>query len=721
MTTYQSICRTCHNYCGVLVDVEDNKVLQVRGDKDDPLFHGYSCNKGRGHPVLYDHPERLRSALRRDGGSHVAVDTDQAIGEVAARLRRIIDEHGPRSVALYQGTTASVENSANFTMIDAFMRAIGSPMRYLTATIDQAGKGVAPALHGMWMAPGYGANKPDTFLIVGKNPLVSHQSYAANPGDFFKDLAARNGSLIVIDPRRTETARRATVHLQARPGCDSALLAAMIHVILKEGLHDQAFIDDNTTGVEELRRVVEPFTPEAVAAAADVPVEKLLQAARLYASAERGSAAAGTGPNMTGEATLVEYLLLCLMTLCGHWMRAGEQLQNPYTIFPAQAQLGIAQAMPPYPGYGYGEPARVRGLGQTAFGMPTATAAEEILMEGPGQIRALLSVGGNPLVAWPDQEKTAKAFAALELLVQTDVVMSATAKEADYVFPMRLPYEQPGTTFVPEFLSLLGVGYQLPYAQYTPALVDAPHGVLDHPTFIFKLAKAMGLQLEIFPGPGADLPGGSPVKLDMTGDCDLEAIFDVVHSGSRIPLDRVRETSGGALYPEPGLTVAPKQPDWPGRLDLANPDMMADLTGVSRHLGERSELPFRLISRRMSHIYNSPTPAMPANRPGHNPAFMNPDDLLAIGAQSGSVVRIRSLHGQIEAIAEVDANLRRGMVSISHAWGDHPDRGPDDALPGACTAALIDNADVYDRYTGQPRMSNVPVAVTSVTPPLPTS
>jgi anaerobic selenocysteine-containing dehydrogenase len=709
--SHRSICRTCHNMCAVVVETDEGRVVSVTGDRDDPVFHGYTCNKGRAHPVLYDHPERLRTPLRRTGESREPIDMDQAMTEVAARLGRILDEHGPRAVALYSGTYAYVDNPANFTMIDAFMRAIDSPMTFTSASIDQSGKPVAEAMHGKWMAPGYASHDPEAVLFVAKNPLVSHLAWSANPGDFFKELSAREGALIVIDPRRTETARRATVHLQPLPGHDAALLAAMIRVILDESLADQDFLDANATGVDDLKAAVAPFAPGVVAPAAGVPVADLVRAARLYAGASRGFTSAGTGANMTGDATLIEYLLLCLQTICGHWLREGESVRNALTVMPAYAQAATAQALPPFPGYGYGEPSRIRGLGQTAYGMPTATAAEEVLLDGPGQVRALLSVGGNPVAAWPDQEKTAKAISQLDVLVQTDVVMSATAKVADYVFAMKLPYEQPGTTFISDLnsIAMAGAGARDSYGRYTPALVEAPPQTLDLPTFIFKLAQAMGLQLDVYPATGANIPGGTPVSLDMSTDLDLERLFSIVHSGSRIPLDRLRHLSGGAMFPDPPVVVAPKDPGWEGRLDLANPDMMSDLRAVSERDDDRAGFPFRLISRRMPHLYNSPTVSMPANRPRHNPAFMNPDDLQRLDAEPGDIVELRSPHATIDAVVEADPSVRCGTVSMSHAWGDHPDAK--DPVPGACTARLVDNADVYDRYTGQPQMSNIPVTV----------
>lgn len=713
--TVKSICRTCHNYCAVLVDVEDNRVLNVTGDPDDPLYHGYACGKGRRAPQLYDHPARLTTPLKRDAdGVLRPVALDQAIQEVAHRLSGIIAEHGPRAVAHYQGTFGIVEHPASGMMMDAFLRAIGSPMFFSAQSIDQSGKLVAKSMHGMWMASGWGSADPDLAILFGKNPLVSHLAWAANPGDFYKDMNARNATLIVVDPRLTESARRAKIHLAPLPGHDAAIAAAMLKVILDEGLHDDEFIAENVDGVDNLRTALLDVDVEQTARRADIAAPDLVEVARRFAAAERPFISCGTGPNMSGDPTLLEYLLLCLHSVCGKWRPAGAVLDNAMTLAPEGFQMAVAQAVPPWPGYGVGESSRVRGLGHTGNGMPTATLAEEILLDGPGQVRALLSTGGNPVAAWPDQEKTAAALRELELLVVTDVVMSATGKLADYVFPMKLPYEQPGSTVIPDFLASYDqdTGLRRSYANYTPALVEAPEEVLDHPTFIFKLAQSMGVQLEGFPGLGFSSPVATPTKLDMSGDLDMDALFDIVHKGSRIPLDAVRAQDGGVLYPDPPVTVAPKEPGWPGRLDVGNQDMMTDLTALTQRPQTNTDFPFRLISRRMPHVYNSPNALLPRSRPRYNPAFMNPDDLSHLGHTSGTVVEIRSPHSSVTAVVESDDTVRRGVISMSHAWGDIPESdGTDDAIPGASTGRLVDNAAVYDRYTGQPQMSNIPVKV----------
>ena len=715
---HKSICRTCHHFCPVEVEVADGAVIRVFGDDDNPIYHGYTCVKGREHPALYRHPERLIRPLKRTvDGEFVEISVDDAVGEIGDRLAEIIDRHGPRAVAMFLGTYYLLDNPVNLAMGSAFMTAIGSPMSFTPNTIDQAGKFMSKGFHGMWMAPDQALHDPDVALLIGTNPLVSHLGRFGNPGDFAKDLARRDATLIVIDPRATETAKRATIHLQPRPGEDITILAGMIRVILEEGIHDAAFVAENVSGLDELRRAVAPFTPDFVAARAGIAASDLITAARRFGSAERGYARAGTGPNMAGQGSLLEYLILCLDTICGHWLREGEQVGSPLSIIPGFAQMATAQAVPPFPAFGFGEKMRVRGLTQTIAGMPTGALADEILLPGDGQVRALLSLSGNPASCIPDQLKTVEALRSLDLLVQTDVQMSPTARLAHYVVPARLPFEMPGTTIFSEFISMVGNGLGLPepFAQYTPALVEPPAGsdVIDPWRLLYRLAQRMKLQLQLSPGVGEFLPGGTPTALDMTEDPDDEAMFDLIHAGSRIPLDEVRRQPTGRIYPDPPVIVQPKDPGWEARLDVANATMLGDLAAeAARPLdADSGEFPFRLTTRRMMHVYNTPTVVMPKNRPCYNPAYLHSRDLARLGVTAGDLVEIRSTRTAILAVAGKDDSVREGTVSMSHAYGDLPDSNQDVRGLGSNPGRLVANDDVYDPYSGQPRVSNIPVRI----------
>jgi len=727
-----TLCRSCHAGCGVLVEIDGGRPISVKGDPDNPLYRGFCCVKGRSMPQQWSSPTRLlHSQKRRPDGSHEPIPVEQAMDEIALCLRGILEARGPRAVATYSGTMATNAGAANGAVTSAFLKAIGSRMGFNSNTIDQPGKMVAAALFGSWMAPPTHFEQANGVLLIGCNPLVAMSGGIphTNPGRTLTDALARGLQLIVIDPRRSETARRATLHLQCRPGEDVALIAGLIRIILSEGLQDSGFLMENVVGLEALREAVEPFTPGAVAQRCDVPEDAILRAARLFAGSGPGVATAGTGPNMSGHTTLFEYLLRCLNTICGRWQRAGERVVEPPCL--GQSAPAKAQARPPMAdsAYGFGERMRVRGLANTAAGMPTAALADEILMPGEGQVRALISHGGNPVAAWPDQLKTIEAMKTLELLVQIDTTMSATAKLADYVIAVKHPLEMPGITLTQEYLSSYAVGFgtTAPYAQYTPALVDPPAGsdVIDDWTFFYGLAQRLGVQLTIKPVSfsGTVRIAGQP--MDMHEQPTTDELFDMVTKGSRIPLDEIRKHPAGRVYPDPPVTVAPKDEGWTGRLDLGNAQMMQDLAEVAAEgreparagqgagAGETRRWPFRLISRRQMNVLNSVGRDIPAQTRGRttNPAWLHPDDAAALGLAAGGLVEIRSQRASIRAVVGLDPSLRRGLVSMTHSWGDVPECDDRVREIGANTGRLSAVDSDYERYTGLPRMSNIPVSL----------
>jgi len=399
---------------------------------------------------------------------------------------------------------------------------------------------------------------------------------------------------------------------------------------------------------------------------------------------------------------------------------------NPGTLVEPVPRF--AQASGPFPSYGFEPKLRVRGLGDTLVGPSTAAIADEILEPGAGQIRALISCGGNPLAAWPDQLKVRQALESVELLVQFDPWMSATAKLAHYVIAPTLSLEVPGMTNYVDMLPAYAPGYGLPkpWAQYTPAIVDPPDGsdVIPEWEFFYGLAQRMGLALEVRPvdfnGPtGATLP--IPMDVKPTAD----ELLTLLTSKARIPLADVRQFPNGAVFEEPSSVVLPKMDGWEARLDLANELMMRDLRELSaRPSGDLASwaderYPFRLVGRRMNARYNSGGMTAPRLQAQErtNPAFMHPEDLAQLGLESGEVVEISSARATILGVVEADDTIRRGLVAMSHAWGDVAEHDEEVRDIGGNTSRLIDVTDEWDPYSGQPVMSNIPVAVRPHAPP----
>ena len=724
-------CRACMVSCGVFFEIEAGRVVRIQGDKDDPASHGYTCKRGRDMPRQLHSSNRLRRPLRRGAdGALEPTDGKTAVREIAARLGALVEAHGPASVALYNGTYALAPPAS--MIAPAFMSALGSPMTFSCGSIDQPGKFLARALHGQWLGGGPPFNEAETWLFVGTNPAVSGLGGVptVNPNYYLHRAVKRGIQLVVIDPRRSETARKARVHLQPRPGEDPAVLAGMIRIVLEESLHDADFVAAHSRGLEALRQAVEPFTPELVAARADVPAEKLREAARVFASARTGGANAGTGPNMSPRGVLSEYLLACLVTLCGFRARAGDRDPNPGVLVPRGPRR--AQAQGPMPAWGYPPKLRVRGLSNTACGLPTGALADEILLEGEGQIRALFCLGGNPMQAWPDQDKTRAALEKLDLLVVLDPRLTQTARFAHYVVPPKLPPEIPALTYDFEELEShsAGWGYPLPYAAYREALVEPPPGsdLMEDWELFYDLARELGLALQPYLGI-LRLPGDPPgrfVALDMERKPSTDELFDELCRGSRIPLDEVRRHHEGRVYDDPDCVVQPPDPDCGDRLELADPVMLEQLGEAALRSGVAGDeaFPFRLVNRRLPNTLNSlgrEQPYLVRERP-HHPAYMHPDDLAALGLELGTVVAITSKVATVFAVVLASDDLRRGLVSMSHGYGlDLEQLGPDDdpgePQPGSLgrhTGALASaERDYQEDYSGLPRMSTIPVRVAS--------
>ena len=706
MAEVTAICRFCHATCGMVATLEDGRVTRLIGDIDNPMYAGYSCVKGRNYHAFHESPSRLRTPLRRrsDGGFESA-SSAAVLDEIAVRTRDILDRHGPRSVAMYGGTFSHF-CPAGVMLRESFMDAIGSPMRFSNATIDQPGKPISMALHGKWGAGPQDFADADVCMLIGANPLVSMWGGipSFNPAKRLHEARQRGLKLIVIDPRRTESARKADLHLQCLPGQDVPLLAAMLNVIITEGLCDRAFIEAETEGFGALAAAVVPFTPERVAPRAGIEAGSIIEAARMFARAQRGNVTSGTGPSMAPHGVLMDYLVLALNTVCGRWIKAGERMPNRGVLF--RQFSGVARAEKPRAATGFGAALRVRGLTDTAAGLPTAALAEEILTPGEGQVKALFVVGGNPLLSWPNQAKTRRALESLELLVVVDPVLSETARHAHYVIGPRFGFESPAITFGNEGITVYGLslGYPEPFAQYQPQLIEPPAGsdVLEDWRIFYELGRRMGYPLAF---------RGQP--FDMSTPPTTDGLLSQFVARSRVPLEEIKRHPHGAVFPDPKPCAEPRDAEWPHRLQLAAPVMIAELQGIAAQKseapapagpvmgGEGSALRLLLVSRREHALYNSVAHDLPAlrRRLPHNPAHLNPQDAARLGIVDGAIVEIESAVGGIRAVAHLAPDVREGVVSIAHGFA------------GACTAALIDDATDYEALSGLPRMSALPVTV----------
>ena len=715
-----SYCRVCPALCGIVVEVDrdSGRVQYVRGDRLHPMSQGYTCTKGRALPEEVHAPDRLTGALRRSrAGVLEPVATDRAIDEIAEQLHGIIEEHGPRAVAMYVGTRGY--EVLQLTGARAWLRGIGSPGFYSTYTIDQPGKDLARARHGSWPAGFQDVATSDVVLLVGTNPVVSTvTSYIGMPMTNLRvelrRLRARGLRLLVIDPRRTETAALADIHLRPRPGTDAVVLGGMLRVIMSEARYDREFVDRFARGSKDLGHAVDVFTPELVEARTGVPAADLVDAARSFAEGPRGCAVGGTGINMSPHPTLNEYLLLCLNTLCGRYRRAGEQVTNPGVLTAGRSVVEGPRGPRPITGRGDAQP-RVRNLQTFYDQMPSAALADEILTGGEGQIRALVVSGGNPLVALPDAKKTRRALESLELLVTLDVRMAQTAAISHYVIGCPTSLEKSDATIASD------LRFPVPFAQYTSPVVPPAPGLVEEWDFFRRLARAMGTPWDV------EGRVGLPIPVDVDAErsdepATADDLWERLCASGSVPLHEVRRHPHGLLadVPTPIIEPMPHAVVDAARLELADATMLDELREVARDGSVRvqdTEWPFLLTSRRMTEYYNSWGQDIPAVRKRHgaNPAFLHPNDLAALGLDDGEIATIESRHGRMRAVMRSAADIAPATVSIAHCWGG-ANEDDDVHAAGSEVNALISNEDPISDEVGMARQSAIPVRIVPVVP-----
>jgi len=713
--THKSFCRFCHVFCGIEVDVDKskNRVVAVRPDRDNLVSGGYTCRKGRAEMERIYHPDRLLSSKKRVGDEFVDIEGQQALDEISAKLRDIIDKHGPDSVAVYMGDACHRMSASGPWFVRKWLDALGSKGFYTSFTVDSPS--LVVAIQRLW-----GALMPfskldiehaEVVMFVATNPVLSHHLTMpqSNPSRRLADELKRGAKLIVLDPRVTQVARKADIHLQVRPGEDATLLAAMIKVILDRGLHDKEYVAAYGNGLEELHQAVSDFDLDYAARRTGVPASLIEEAAVMFASARTGAATSGTGLHMARHQNLTTQLVMTLNALCGRYDRRGGMVCMPGVLTPAMPEEPGPIPIPLHPG----ATTRIRGLKAISSWlgyeeMPANVITDEILTPGEGQIKALIVTGGNPALVFPDEEGTVKALKSVELLVVNELFMSATAKFADYVLACRHPYER---TDVPR---LMDNYFPFPFMQYSPALVEAPPGVFQEFEIFWELARQLGIDLGI--------PG---VSMDRKPTAD--EMLDGLNADSRIPMDEIRKHPNGHIWGEKESRVGHILPNMIGypdkRMKLAHPEVVSELREVrnefwSDDAGYEADenYAFRMITYRIDDVYCTQGQNLPSlrKRAPYNPVVMNPEDLEALNLDEGDSVIVRNSFGELEGLVALGKDLPRGVIGIAHGWGDPSEPGGP-REKGINVQRLIDDNRNFDPITGLAQQSAVAVNVVPAT------
>ncbi|AZM63147.1 MULTISPECIES: molybdopterin oxidoreductase family protein [unclassified Streptomyces] len=732
------ICPLCEATCGLTLTIDDGRVTGARGDRDDVFSRGFICPKGAAFGAVDSDPDRLRAPLVRVDGELRETTWEAAFDAVAAGIRPVVERHGPHAVGVVLGNP-NVHTMAGALYPPVLIGGLGTRSLFTASTVDQMPKHVSSGLlYGdANLIPVPDLDRTDHLLLIGANPLESNGSLCTAP-DFpgrLKALRARGGTLTVIDPRRTRTARLADRHLAVRPGTDALLLAAMAHTLLDEGLADLGERAPHIQGYDDLAAALDGFTPEAVAAACDIDAPLIRTLARELAAAPTAAVYGRIGSCTVPHGTLASWLVDVLNILTGNLDRPGGAL------FPQAATDRTPRPAGPGRGFALGRwHSRVRRHPEAKGELPLAALAEEIdtpTDEGE-PVRALIAVAANPVLSAPDGDRLDKALGSLDFMVSVDPYLNETSRHADVVLPPPPPAQSPHHDFA---FNTLAVRNQV---RYTRAAVPLEPGRMTETEILARLVLAAtgmhgadpaavdALVIEQTLGkavrdPNSPVHGRDPKDLAdrLTGDNGPERRLDMMLRlgpyGDGFGADPDGLTLARLLAHPHGIDLGPLRPRLPqplktrsGKVELLPGPIAADLPRLRAALDERPA-GLVLVGRRHLRSNNSWMHNVPALTGGSNRCtlHLHPDDAERLGIRDGQPVRVKGAGGEVTAPAEVTDAVRRGVVSLPHGWGhDRPGTRTRHASadPGANVNQLLDGS-LLDPLSGNAVLNGVPVEV----------
>jgi formate dehydrogenase len=660
-----TFCRICEQHCGVLVTVEANRAVRIAPDKLNPHTWRDFCIKGKSAAEAVEHPRRIVTPLRRVGDRYEPATYEEAIDEVASMLRRIIDESGPDAVASYYGNPLSF-NSGGLVCFTALVDGIGTHNRYNWGSVDtNAFTVVTTAMYGVPMLP----LVPDVdlcrcFLFVGMNPAESEMNWmGCVPNGWRRVLAAcgRGADLIVVDPRRTPTAERATTHIAIRPGHDWAFLLGLVKVIFEERL-EASEACGAADGLDELRALAAEPTLDELGRRAGVAASAIADVARRFATAPTAMAVARTGPSQTSRGTLALWLTEALNVITDRWDRpGGRRFERGYLGTADMLVRAFA-----------GSEHRSRVTGRPMIGGCHALhdLPHEILEPRRGQVRALLLAGGNPVVSGPDGSLLDRALSELELLVAVDLVQRESHRHAHWLIP--------GTHWLEreELFPALASFDDEPFVQYAQRALDAPEGV--RPEWEFFVDLALALDVPLF---GPRLPNdairASRERAHASGD--PEDAFSprwiwkrVVNAGGRLDFDDIVARPHGWVYGEREYGhAASSLRTATGRVQLAPATIVAEARRQVRAPVSDDGEGLVMVNRRRRSSMNSWLNELPTSRQrvARNVVEVHPTDAARLGLVDGGRAEVRSAIASVELDVVVSDAPRVGTVVVEHGWG----------------------------------------------------
>ena len=719
-----TFCRICEPLCGMVATVEDGELTRLRPDADHPLSRGFACPKGIAFAEVHNDPDRVRHPLRRTAdGSFERVSWYEAMGDIVARMRRVHDEHGADGIGWYFGNPGAFSYSHTI-WVAAFMQMLGSRHLFTAGSQDVNNRFVASELlYGTAIAaPIPDLARTDLLVVVGANPLVSHGSVLSAPRikDELHGIVDRGGRVVVVDPRRTETAR-AFEWLPVRPDADAFLLLSLLHVLFEDGLADATALATQARGADELRALTLRFAPEATAERTGVPASEVRSLAAALASTPRAAVYGRTGTCLGRSGTLTTLLLDVVNLVAGNLDREGGAMFGSLGVPGERLLTALAMKLTPLR-----TGARRTRIGDfpTVLGSePAALMAKEITTPGPGQVRALFVSAGNPVLSVPNGTELEEALESLDLMVSIDLYMNETSSHADYVLPATTMYER--EDFPVQFQELLTT----PFRHATEKVVEPAGEARQEWEVIEELMRGMWRRSPVMAARELYRRALGPLAPKVLEPRALIAtLVRLADGGDRFGLRRGGLTLGRLVSEHPhGKVLAPHLSagrlrdvvvHGDRRVHLDAPEIAAEV----RRLGECRDdpaFPLRLIGLRELRSENSWMHNAPLLMRGGrtHAARMHPDDAAAAGLTDGDTVRLSSAHGAIETLVKVTDEVMPGVVAVPHGWGHKGSGGwrTANAAGGANVNLLMssDPADV-EPLAGMAHLNGVPIRAEAV-------
>ncbi|MDG1433072.1 MAG: molybdopterin-dependent oxidoreductase [Saprospiraceae bacterium] len=693
-------CNLCEAMCGIEITYRDKEIKSIKGDPKDPLSEGHICPKAIALQDIYNDPDRLKTPLRKkETGEWEEISWDVAYEEISTKIKSIQKEFGVNAVGSYLGNP-NAHNFGNGVFLPLYLKALGTNNRYSSASADQLPHHFASNFmfgHGLIM-PIPDIDRTDFMLIIGGNPMVSNGSMmtAPNFSKRMKRIQERGGKIVVVDPRRTETARKSNEHIFIRPERDALLLLGLIKTIQEKGLVNLRHLRESLFDFEKLDEITKDFSLEKIASIIGISVDKIESLATEFVSAPSAVCYSRMGASTQLFGGLCQWLTNVLNIISGNFDRAGGAMFTQ----PAFDVLKITNKKGKLESYGRYR-SRVRNLPYYNSEFPVSTLADEILTEGDGQIKAMICIAGNPVLSSPNGERLASALSKLDFMVSVDIYLNETSRHADIILPVATGLE------IPHFDIFFNIFSVKNTVKYSPPLFEKR---LDQKYDWEILRKFISIL--------TDQP-----ESQLTPEYVLDNMLQSgIHSDKGLNLEMLKQ------HPH-GIDLGALQPCLVNRLQtnddkirLAPQILVDDLARLkSTFFSNKSlsnEFPFQMIGRRLLRSHNTWMHNSYRLVKGKNECTMilNPRDAEALQIQNGDIVKVTSKVGSIEIETQLSDEIMEGVVSIPQGWG-HGRKGVKMKVaqehPGISINELTDHERI-DELTGNAALNGVGVRVESL-------